>query len=58
MPGAPNLVLVIGCTVRRDQTSVHGGTAATPFLQQLASEGGRFEDLVTAAPWTRAASPT
>jgi arylsulfatase len=48
---------VIGCTVRRDQTSMYGGPAdATPFLASVAAEGARFEDLVTAAPWTRAAS--
>ena len=55
--GTPNLVLVIGCTVRRDQTSIHGGPPeATPFLSALAREGVRFEDMITAAPWTRAAS--
>lgn len=56
-PGAPNLVLVIGCTLRKDQTSVYGGPAVTtPFLQQLADQGTHLADLVNAAPWTRAAS--
>jgi arylsulfatase A-like enzyme len=55
-PQAPHLVLVIGCTVRRDQTSLHGGPAhATPFLAELARQGAHLDDLVTAAPWTRAA---
>lgn len=55
--GAPHLVLVIGCTVRKDQTSLYGGPAeTTPFLSRLASRGARLDDLVTAAPWTRAAS--
>lgn len=58
---APNLVLVIGCTVRKDQTSVYGPNGVdpggtTPFLASIAVEGGRFADIVTAAPWTRAAS--
>src|SRR5688572_12750729 len=55
--GAPNLVLVVGCTVRKDQTSLHGGPpATTPFLASLATEGVTLDDLVSAAPWTRAAS--
>jgi arylsulfatase A-like enzyme len=55
-PGSPHLVLVIGCTVRRDQTSLHGGPPqTTPFLSELARQGAHLDDLVTAAPWTRAA---
>lgn len=59
--GAPNLVLVIGCTVRRDQVSIPWrgqptGSDATPFLASLAERGARLDDLVSAAPWTRAAS--
>jgi len=55
--GAPNIVLVIGCTIRRDQTSLHGGVkGTTPFLESLAAEGTTFEDVVAAAPWTKAAS--
>lgn len=53
----PNIVLVIGCTVRKDQLSVYGGPAeVTPFLQHLATTGTVFDDLIAAAPWTRAAS--
>lgn len=53
----PNVVLVIGCTLRRDQLSPYGGlSAASPFLQQLAQQGARFAHAVDAAPWTRAAS--
>ncbi|MEQ1506404.1 MAG: sulfatase-like hydrolase/transferase, partial [Myxococcota bacterium] len=53
----PNLVLVIGCTIRRDQTTPYGGPAdTTPVLAGFARDGARFGDLVTAAPWTRAAS--
>ncbi|HHO53574.1 MAG TPA: hypothetical protein ENK18_22555 [Deltaproteobacteria bacterium] len=55
--GAPNLVLVIGCTLRKDQTSVYGGPAVTtPFLKELSEQGTHFADMVNAAPWTRAAS--
>ncbi|MEZ4319677.1 MAG: sulfatase-like hydrolase/transferase [Myxococcota bacterium] len=55
--GAPNVVLVIGCTVRRDQVTPYGGPASTtPFLATLAERGALLEDPITAAPWTRAAS--
>lgn len=52
-----NVVLVLGCTVRKDQVSVHGGPPdATPFLGRLAREGAVFTDLIAAAPWTRPAA--
>ncbi len=55
--GAPNVVLVFGCTVRKDQTSIYDASLdSTPFLAELASRGVRFDDLITAAPWTKAAS--
>ncbi|MCA9489799.1 MAG: sulfatase-like hydrolase/transferase [Myxococcales bacterium] len=55
--GARNLVLVVGCTVRADQTTPYGGPpTTTPTLMALAQRGARLEDLVTAAPWTRPAS--
>lgn len=50
----PNVVLVIGCTVRRDQLGAYGGPAGvTPFLDALAARGAVFADAVTASPWTR-----
>lgn len=53
----PNVVLVIGCTVRRDQVSPYGGhPATTPFLSELAANGVLFRDAISAAPWTRPAS--
>lgn len=53
----PHVVLILGCTVRKDQTSLHGGpSAVTPNLSRLAAEGTVFDDVVAAAPWTRAAS--
>lgn len=55
--GPPVVVLVVGCTLRRDQIGVYGGhPRATPFLDGLAASGARFDDAVAAAPWTRAAS--
>jgi arylsulfatase A-like enzyme len=57
VPAGPNVVLVIGCTVRPDQTSlVRGDLQTTPFLAQWAQTGTRFTDPITAAPWTRAAA--
>jgi arylsulfatase A-like enzyme len=53
----PNVVLVIGCTVRRDQVTPYGGhPATTPFLSELAEHGVRFTDAISAAPWTRPAA--
>ena len=54
---APHVVLVIGCTVRRDQLTPYGGhPEATPFLQGLADDGARFDDAIATAPWTKAAA--
>ncbi len=53
----PNVVLVLGCTVRRDQVTPYGGhPEVTPFLAELAGNGAVLDDLIAAAPWTRAAS--
>ncbi|MCB9778111.1 MAG: sulfatase [Alphaproteobacteria bacterium] len=57
-PGAPvdgpSVVLVIGCTLRKDILSPWGGDPAlTPTLARLAAEGAVFDDAITAAPWTR-----
>lgn len=52
----PHVVLVIGCTVRRDQLAPYGGRAdVTPHLARLAAGGARFADAFTAAPWTKSA---
>ncbi len=57
-PGdAPNVVLVIGCTVRRDQLSPYGGPRrVTPFLAELAAGGARFDDAIAASSWTKAST--
>ncbi|TNE91628.1 MAG: hypothetical protein EP330_04635 [Deltaproteobacteria bacterium] len=54
---ARDVVLVIGCTVRKDELTPYGGLAkTTPFLAELAARGARFEDGIAAAPWTKAAT--
>jgi len=51
----PNIVLVMPCTTRRDQFSAYGGfPGTTPFLEEVARDGVRFDDAVAAAPWTLA----
>jgi arylsulfatase A-like enzyme len=53
-PDALNVVLVIGCTVRRDQLTPYGAPATvTPFLGQLAVDGARFDDALSVSSWTR-----
>lgn len=55
--GPVNVVMVLGCTVRKDQVTPYGGhPEATPFLASLAERGTLFDDTLAAAPWTRAAS--
>jgi len=48
-----NVVLVVGCTVRRDQLSSWGGPDTTPFLDRLAATGTRFADTLGASTWTK-----
>jgi arylsulfatase A-like enzyme len=53
----PHVVVVLGCTVRKDQISPYGAPEGlTPFLSRMAAEGTVFDDTVAAAPWTRPAS--
>ena len=53
----PHVVVLIGCTLRRDQLTPHGGPAeASPFLSALSEDGVRFDDAIAAAPWTRVAN--
>lgn len=55
--GAPNVVLIFGCTLRRDQLTVYDPSlATTPWLAALGARGVVFDDMITAAPWTRPAS--
>lgn len=49
-----NVVVVIGCTFRADQTTPYGGPAhTTPFLAEIAARGTRFDTTIAQAPWTR-----
>lgn len=54
--GAPNVVLVFGCTVRKDQTSVYSELDTTPWLKQLGVDGAVFEDALSVSSWTRASA--
>ena len=54
IPEGPNVVLIIGCTVRKDQLTPYGGPPElTPFLGGMAKRGALFETAIDAAPWTR-----
>jgi arylsulfatase A-like enzyme len=51
---APHVVLVIGCTVRRDQITPYGGPAqTTPYLASMAEQGALFMDALATSSWTR-----
>jgi len=53
----PNVVLIIGCTVRADQVTPYGGhREVTPYLARQVEEGVIFEGGISSAPWTKAAS--
>lgn len=55
--GAPSVVLVFGCTVRRDQIGAYGGrSGVTPFIDGLAESGVRFDDALSVSSWTRASA--
>ncbi len=49
----PNVVLVIGDTLRADKLSCQGGPAGlTPFMDRIAADGVRFVEARAHAPWT------
>lgn len=49
----PNVVLVIGDTLRADALSFQGGLAGvTPFIEQIAADGVQFTQARSHAPWT------
>lgn len=52
----PNVVLVFGCTVRKDQLPPYGGAAQMPWLDQFAQDGTVFEDALSVSSWTRASA--
>ena len=54
---AKNLVVVMGCTLRRDQLSPYGGPAElTPWMGQMGEEGAVFTDLIASSSWTKESS--
>lgn len=51
--GAPNVLLLILDTVRASELSVYGYKRRTsPFLEELAASGIRFDRALSTAPWT------
>ena len=47
-----NLVVWVADALRVDHVGCYGGTVATPTIDELASGGVRFDQAVSAAPWT------
>ncbi len=50
--GRPDIVLIVLDAARPDFMSTYRGIAPTPAIDDLASEGTRFEQAYAAAPWT------
>ena len=49
----PNVVMVVGDTLRADKLSCMGGPEGlTPYLDRIAAEGVRFDQARSHAPWT------
>lgn len=54
---SPHVVIVIGCTLRADQTALYDHRVAwTPFLSNMVQKGTVMVDTITAAPWTKPSS--
>lgn len=52
-PGMPNVLLIIWDTVRGSNLSLYGyHRPTTPFLEDFARSGARFDMAVATAPWT------
>lgn len=52
-PGdAPDVVVIVVDTLRRDHVGAYGGHVATPALDRLAAEGVRFTDAWSTSSWT------
>jgi len=53
----PNIVFILGCTLRKDQLSPYGGPEqTTPFLTEVRESGTLFSDVVAASSWTKESS--
>lgn len=58
-PDRPNVLLIVIDTVRADRLSAYGYQKNTsPFLEELARRGTRFENAYAQGLWTRSAIPT
>jgi len=54
--GAQNLVFVVACAHRRDRWAPYGGDEiVTPYLNDFASQGVKFDDALAASSWTKPA---
>jgi len=49
---APNVILIVCDTLRRDAVSVYNRSARTPFLSKLARDSVVYDNAVAPAPWT------
>jgi len=53
----PNIVVILGCTLRRDQLTPYGGhPKASPFLDELRASGTLFSDTIASSSWTKESS--
>jgi len=52
MTDAPNIVLIVLDTMRKDALSAYGGTAETPQLDALAKTGVVYPNCIAPSPWT------
>ena len=52
MTDAPNIVLIVLDTMRKDVLSAYGGAAKTPNLDSLADDGLVYPSCVAPSPWT------
>ena len=48
----PDIVLIVVDTLRADALGCYGAPGSSPAIDQIASEGVRFEHVVAQAPWT------
>ncbi len=52
MTDAPNIVVVVLDTMRRDVLRAYGGAARSPYLDSLAHDGVVYPNCVASSPWT------
>ena len=52
MADFPNVVMVVLDTMRRDVLKIYGGSARTPCIEALASDGEVYRNCIAPSPWT------